>query len=213
MSNPTQSSYDTVAAEYARRIAGELAHKPFDRDLLDRFAQAVAGRGPVCDLGCGPGHVAAYLSARGVDAFGLDLSPAMVAEAARLNPAIPFRQGDMRALNAPDNAWAGIAALYSLIHIPRADVPAVLRELYRVLQPDGLLLLAFHIGNETHHMDEWWDKPVCIDFHFFDPSDIAALLQAAGFTAIETHTRAPYPEVEAQTQRAYLLARKPASST
>jgi SAM-dependent methyltransferase len=204
----TQASYDTVADEYARRIANELEHKPFDRDLLDRFAQEVAGRGPVCDLGCGPGHVTRYLHERGVNIFGLDLSPAMVTEAQRLNPGIEFHQGDMHALDAPDAAWAGIAALYSLIHIPRAEQPDVLRELRRVLMPGGLLLLSFHIGGEVRHLDEWWGRLVSVDFYFFEPAEMSGYLQAAGFTIIETLLRPPYPVVEAQTERAYLLARK-----
>jgi trans-aconitate methyltransferase len=166
----TQASYDAVADEYTRRIANELEHKPFDRDLLDRFARELAGRGPVCDLGCGPGHVTRYLHERGVDVFGLDLSPAMVAEAQRLNPAIPFQQGDMHALDAPDAAWAGIAALYSLIHIPRAEQVGVLRELRRVLMPGGPLLLSFHIGSEVRHLDDWWGRPVSVDFIFFEPA-------------------------------------------
>jgi 2-polyprenyl-3-methyl-5-hydroxy-6-metoxy-1,4-benzoquinol methylase len=69
-----QDGYDRVAAEYARRIFGELEHKPLDRQLLDRFAAMVQGRGQVCDLGCGPGHVARYLHERGVQVMGLDLS-------------------------------------------------------------------------------------------------------------------------------------------
>src|SRR4029079_4409150 len=145
----TQASYDSVADEYTRRIANELEHKPFDRDLLDRFAREGAGRGPVCDLGCGPGHVTRYLHERGVDVFGLDLSPAMVAEAQRLNPGIGFHQGDMRALDAADGKWGGAAAMYSLIHIPRAQVPGVLREVRRVLKPNGLFLLSFHVGSEV----------------------------------------------------------------
>ena len=56
-----QDSYDRVAAEYIKRISGELKHKPLDRQLLDRFAARVQGFGTVCDLGCGPGHVARYL--------------------------------------------------------------------------------------------------------------------------------------------------------
>jgi SAM-dependent methyltransferase len=204
----TQASYDTVADEYARRIANELEHKPFDRELLDRFARAVAGRGPVCDLGCGPGHVTRYLHERGVDVFGLDLSPAMLAEAQRLNPGIEFRQGDMRALDAADGEWSGAAAMYSLIHIPRAEVPGVLREVRRVLQSNGPLLLSFHIGGEVRHLDEWWGRPVSVDFIFFEPAEMSGYLQAAGFTVVETLLRPPYPEVEAQTERAYLLARK-----
>src|SRR5438874_1176185 len=56
-----QTSYDRIAEEYAARIAGELEHKPLDRMLLDEFAGRVKAAGRVCELGCGPGHVARYL--------------------------------------------------------------------------------------------------------------------------------------------------------
>lgn len=55
---PVRESYDTIAAEYARRIYPELKDKPFYRDWLDRLAERVRAIGPVRDLGCGPGHVA-----------------------------------------------------------------------------------------------------------------------------------------------------------
>jgi 2-polyprenyl-3-methyl-5-hydroxy-6-metoxy-1,4-benzoquinol methylase len=73
-----QASYDRVADEYMRRIFDELQHKPFDRELLDQFSSRVRESGPVCDLGCGPGHVTKYLHEHGVDVSGMDLSPAMV---------------------------------------------------------------------------------------------------------------------------------------
>src|SRR5580693_5186579 len=73
-----RQSYDRVADEYARRISGELQHKPFDREVLNRFAAAVIGRGEVCDMGCGPGHIARYLRDAGAPIFGLDLSPRML---------------------------------------------------------------------------------------------------------------------------------------
>src|SRR5262245_14089732 len=101
-----QGSYDRVADEYVRRIYDELRHKPLDRELLDRFADRVRAVGPACDLGCGPGHVARYLRERGARVCGVDLSPAMVDRARRLNPDIDFMQGDMRALTVPDDAWA-----------------------------------------------------------------------------------------------------------
>ena len=103
--NFTQSirkSYDELADEYARRIADELRHKPFDRELLNRFAAEVSGRGEVCDMGCGPGHVARYLHDAGASVFGLDLSPRMLEEARRLNPDIRFCEGNMMALDLPD---------------------------------------------------------------------------------------------------------------
>jgi len=59
--NQLQDSYDQVAGEYVTRIFHELEHKPLDRALLDRFAAEVRGLGTVCDMGCGPGHIAQYL--------------------------------------------------------------------------------------------------------------------------------------------------------
>jgi trans-aconitate methyltransferase len=88
-----RNSYDRLADEYARRMFNELQHKPFDRELLGRFAAEVAGHGEVCDMGCGPGHVARYLRDAGAKVFGLDLSPRMLEEARRLNPDISFQEG------------------------------------------------------------------------------------------------------------------------
>ncbi|MET0398137.1 MAG: class I SAM-dependent methyltransferase [Longimicrobiaceae bacterium] len=203
-----RASYDRVAGEYARRIAGELAHKPLDRELLDRFAGRVRGAGSVADLGCGPGHVARYLADRGVDAFGLDLSPAMVEQARELQPGVPFRVGDVTALDAPDGEWAGAVAYYSLIHLPRGIVAAALREVARALRPGAPLLVAFHVGDETRRMDEWWGHPVRLDFVFFGVDEMAGWLREAGFAVEDATEREPYPGVEAPTRRAYLLAVK-----
>lgn len=205
----TRTSYDRVAPEYTRLISDELKDKPLDRELLDRFAARVAGKGRVCDLGCGPGQVARYLHERGADAFGVDLSPGMLEQARRISPSIEFRQGNMRALDLPDGALAGIAAFYSIIHIPREVVTVVLKELRRVLQPGGLLLLAFHRGSDVVHMDEWWGQPVLLDFAFFEREEMEGYLRQAGFTIEESIERAPYPEVEHQSHRVYIFAHKP----
>lgn len=204
-----QTSYDRVAEEYIERIFDELKHKPLDRQLLDRFAASVQNLGPVCDLGCGPGHVARYLSERQVQVCGVDLSPEMVKHAQSLNPGIEFRQGNMLSLEIEDGAWGGIAAFYSIIHIPRSEVVRALREMKRVLRPEGCLLMAFHIGDDTIHLEEWWGQKVSVDFFFFRPDEMAENLKAAGFEIKEMIEREPYPEVEHQSRRAYIFARKP----
>jgi SAM-dependent methyltransferase len=204
-----QTSYDLVADEYVRRIFDELQHKPLDRQLLDRFAARVRDLGPACDLGCGPGHIARYLQARGVEVCGVDLSPAMVERARRLTPGVEFCQGDMMALEVSDGAWAGIVAFYSIIHIPRGDLAQALRELWRVLRPGGILLLAFHIGDDSIHLDEWWGQKVCVDFFFFRSEEVAAYLREAGFAIEEIIEREPYPDIEHQSRRAYIFARRP----
>jgi SAM-dependent methyltransferase len=206
-----QASYDAVAKEYVRRIAGELEHKRLDRELLDRFAASVRDAGPVCDMGCGPGHVTRYLHDRGLPICGYDLSSKMVDAARRLNPGMEFRQADMTALDVPDRTWAGIVAFYSIIHIPREEMAQALSELRRTLQPGGLLFLAFHIGDDTLHLDDWWDQRVNVDFFFFRPDEITAHLRRTGFEIEEVIEREPYPDVEHQSRRAYIFARRPVS--
>jgi SAM-dependent methyltransferase len=211
MDDPTNSireSYDRLAEEYTRRIADELRHKPLDRELLDRFAKLTTGRGEVCDMGCGPGHVAGYLRDAGASVFGLDLSPGMLEQARKLNPGIPFREGNMLSLDLLDASLAGVAAFYAIVNIPRQSLPIVFREIQRVLRPSGLLLLAFHIGDEVLHEDELWGQKISMDFQLLPPSEIKLDLENAGFHIEEVVEREPYPEVEYPSRRAYIFARK-----
>jgi SAM-dependent methyltransferase len=205
----TQTSYDQVATKYAERFKDEMDEKPFDRDCLDRLAREVGDLGPICDMGCGPGQIARYLHRQGVDALGVDLSPRMIAEAQRLNPEIHFHQGDM--LNLPDanNSWGGIAAFYCILHIPREQVADALREMKRVLKTGGVLLITFHMGEEIEHLDQWWEKPVNLDFAFYQPLEMEGWLKEAGYEWEETLIREPNQAVEVATRRAYVFARKP----
>ena len=204
----TKTSYDQVAADYAEKFKDEMDDKPFDQDCLDRLAGEVGNLGPICDMGCGPGQIARYLHRQGVEAVGVDLSPRMVAEAQRLNPEIPFHQGDMLSLSDADHSWGGIAAFYCIIHIPRNQVVDALREMKRVLKPGGVLLVTFHIGQEIKHLDEWWEKSVNLDFAFYETEEMETWLEEAGYEIEETLVREPNPAVEVATRRAYLFARK-----
>jgi SAM-dependent methyltransferase len=203
----TRESYDELAATYTERIFAELAGKPLDRHLLNRFAEEVRGRGLVADLGCGPGHVARYLHERGVRMLGIDLAPRMIEWARKLSPEIEFRVGDMRALDLSAGALAGLVAFYSLIHIAAREMAPTLRELRRVLAPGGLLLVAFHIGEDTVHRDELWGHPVSLDFRFLMPERVVTSLGEAGLVVLESVEREPYPAIEHASRRCYLLAR------
>lgn len=204
-----RTSYDDVAREYARNLASELAHKPLDQQLLDRFAARVRGQGQVCDMGCGPGHVTRYLKDVGLPAFGIDLSSGMLEQARELHPGILFRQDNMLSLNLPTASLAGIACFYGIVHFPERILPSVFLEMARVLQPEGILLVAFHCGSQVVHRDDMWGTAVSLDFHFFPPSMVVARLEDAGFVVVEAVEREPYaPELEYQSRRAYIFARR-----
>jgi SAM-dependent methyltransferase len=205
-----KTTYDALAEEYAAHLAGELASKPLDRELLDRFADQTRGVGPVCELGCGPGQVAKYLHDRGVDVSGLDLSPAMVAEAKRLHPGIAFREGDMLALDLEDRSVAGVVSFYAIVHLAPDALPVAFREVHRVLRPGGLALFAFHVGDETVRPEELWGIPVALDWVFFRMADVLRALAEAGLTVTDVVERDPYRDAEHPSRRAYVLAAREA---
>ncbi|HEU5334852.1 MAG TPA: class I SAM-dependent methyltransferase [Terriglobales bacterium] len=207
----TRASYDTLAEDYAARIYGELAGKPFDREWLDDFAARTAGLEPVCDLGCGPAHISRYLHGRGLRALGLDLSLGNLRQARRLNPALELMQGDMLALPFGAQSLGGIAAFYSIIHLEHAEIPPAIREMRRVLRLGGWLLLAFHLGYERLHEEELWGHHIQLDVNLFSLSEIKTHVAQAGLAVEKAVERDPYaPEVEYQSRRGYILARRAA---
>jgi SAM-dependent methyltransferase len=250
-----RASYDAVAERYAREIGDELAAKPVDRALYALFAE-LTGTGIVGDVGCGPGHVTAYLAAQlvgaatgqrlsaaqpveaatgqrlsaaqpveaatgqrssaglGLRPVGVDPSPRMIEVARKRYPGLEFAIGSFTELPVADGGWAGAVAPYSIIHVPPPDRPAAWAELARAIRTGGWLLVAFHIeetghpAGSTQHITEWWGHPVDLDFHYLEPGQVAAELAAAGFRVMARTDREPWQDVEHQTRRSYLLARR-----
>ena len=181
----TRQSYDTDASGYTQKVRGLLDGQPYLRASLALFAELVrdAGGGPVADVGCGPGYVTSYLHAAGVDAFGIDLSPEMIGIARRDYPHLRFEVGTMTDLHLADDSVAGIVAFWSVIHVPDHAVPGVFEQFRRVLQAHGLLLVGFHVGDQTEHTSEGYTgRPINIDSYHRRPSRMTNWLRDAGFT-------------------------------
>jgi len=89
------------------------------------------------------------------------------------------------------------------------EVEKAFSEVFRVLQPRGLFLFTYHIGEETIHVDEFLGREVDLDLMFFTAQFISDCLKKRGFKKIELMERAPYPGVEYESRRAYVFAEKP----
>ncbi|MEV0273647.1 class I SAM-dependent methyltransferase [Hamadaea sp. NPDC050747] len=194
----TRISYDTVAASYADQVRDALDDKPYLRNALTLFADLVraTGGGPVADVGCGPGHITAYLRDLGVDAFGVDLSPGMIEVARREHPGLRFAVGSMTELPLADASVAGLLAFWSVIHIPDELIPAVFTHFRRALRPGGPLLVGFHVGEGSRLKTEGYGgHPMKVHVHRRRPDQVAERLREAGFTVEATLTLSPYAEV------------------
>jgi uncharacterized protein len=204
-----RSSYDAVAAAYADHLVDELGGLPFETWLLDRVIEHAKGRA-VVDVGSGPGHITAYLSDRGAEVTGIDVSPAMVDEARRRFPGRTFEVGDLRRLSRPatSSGWAAVVAWYSLIHLAASELPGAVASLARPLAPDGWLVLGMHAGAEIRHLDDWFGQEVDLDVVLHEPAYVVGVVEAAGLADVEWYLRSPLPPRGETTQRLYVIGRK-----
>ena len=186
--------YDEVAAEYAANFSDSLSKYPLEQGLLASFAElATAVGGPVADLGCGPGHVTAYLASLGLDAFGVDISSGMIDVARARNPELRFEVGSMAALDVPDGSLSGILSRYSIIHTAPEDVPAILAEFRRVLTPGGCLLVSFPGTEDASQPTISYDHKVFTAWRWW-PDRFSALLHDAGLEEVGRLIERPVPD-------------------
>ncbi|MDF3288134.1 class I SAM-dependent methyltransferase [Streptomyces silvisoli] len=206
-----RESYDTVAADYVKLVKTPAELDPLSRAMLAAFAEGVrtTDRGPVADLGCGPGHVTAYLADTGVSAFGIDLSAKMIELARQDHPSLNFKVGSMTALALQDDGLGGILAYYSTHHTPPELLPVVFAEFHRTLAPGGHLMLAGYVGDDEHlrPTHAYGGHPVSYESHLLPPDRIVKLLTRAGLTV--TAQLVQEPEVGAKRRIGTFLAHKP----
>ena len=201
----TVAAYDAVAVRYAEFVREIWADDPLDRAAWTAFADYVRGRGRVADLGCGPGHLTAYLAGLGLDVFGVDLSPAMIELACAAEPSLRFEVGSMAALDLPDESLAGILSWYSVIHTPPAEVPGIFAEFTRTLAPGGHVLLGC-FESDGGPVTEFDHKVTTV--YRWPLDELVSMAAAAGLTEAGRMYRAP-AEGERPFRQGRLFLRKP----
>lgn len=182
------STYNKIARRYADVCFGDQQDFPF----IDQFLSRMPRDARILDAGCGPGSLVRYIKDKEYQCEGIDLSEEMLAVAHERVPEGEFTLMDMRHLQYADDTFDGLAAVYSLIHIPSAEVPSVLTEFNRVLKKHGLLLIIAQQGEPDHIVREPLKEDEKTFVNFFTMEKLLRLLHEAGFTVVlqekkETH--------------------------
>jgi SAM-dependent methyltransferase len=204
--------YEASSERYVGLVGTEInpaTEGPVDRSLLMAFVELVAtSRGArVADVGCGPGRVAAYLAANGLDVIGIDVSPAMLVEARRAHPDIEFEEGCLDDLPITGGALTGAICWYSIIYTPPERLDAAFDELRRVLEPGGHLLLAFQVGDgDPMHRTDAQGTGLALTVYRHGLGDLTRRLERARFVVHATAERAPELDHES-TPQGFVIAR------
>jgi SAM-dependent methyltransferase len=147
-----EAGYDAIAQRYLEWSAS-IGDDPRLRYLAD-FDGRLADGAKVLELGCGAGVPCTRVLAARHDVLGVDLSARQL-ELARVNvPGARFEKGDMTSLDFPAGAFDGVAAFYSILHVPRAEQASLFAKIADWLAPGGLFLAS--LGTGTPDVTETW---------------------------------------------------------
>jgi len=204
----TREAYNKAAEKYLQLFYNELDKKEYDRNILDEFSSYFHSKSIVLDAGCGPcGHTTSYLSKKGFNVTGIDISEKCIELAKEHNPDVRFEVGDFSELKYVDNFFDGIISYYSIIDTPKNFVKNVLNEFKRVLKPGGILLLVVKEGTTEGFQNELLGIETEIFFTLFTKDEIKLLLTENGFEIIKIEQRKPYTD-EIEIDRIFVVAKK-----
>jgi ubiquinone/menaquinone biosynthesis C-methylase UbiE len=142
------SHRDRILDQFTRQAVPFASAAPIrDQAALDRVVHA-AGAGPddtVLDVGCGPGLLACAFARVVRHATGIDLTPAMLEQARKLQREqglsnLTWREGDITSLPYPDHEFSIVCCRYVFHHLE--DPLTVLKEMTRVCRPGGRVVVA-----------------------------------------------------------------------
>ncbi len=169
--------------ESSYNIIGSLYDKHRDLHKIDRelngFYKQLPDKARVLDAGSGAGRpVSLYLTEKGVDVVGVDISEKMVSLARKNVPKATFKKGNMTQLEFADEIFDGVVSVFALFHVEKQLHGKVFREFYRVLRPGGILMLNTGI-RESDSVSRFFGQPMVWSNHA--PEKTLSLVREQGF--------------------------------
>ena len=190
--NQTIKIYDQTGDAYSK------AHPRPSFHIAD-FAKLIKKSDKILELGCGPGIDADYLTRKGAEVWASDLSRTMLKLAQKRNPKVHFEQKDMREVEFPENSFDAVVASFSIIHLPKKDIPKLLKNIHNFLKLKGLFYIGIQEGESFEgNVRSKYNVKDLLFLNVMTEKEIKDLLENAGFEIQKefrrqaTHKEWPY---------------------
>ncbi len=173
-----EKGYDLVAERY---LATKDADDPTTLAALRELADLLPPAAAVLDLGCGAGVPVTRWLAERFAVTGVDVSARQLGLARRLVPAATFIKDDMTGLSFEPETFDAVVAFHSIIHVPRAEHPALVRDVERWLKPSGRFLATWALDAWEGEEADWEGWGAAMRWSHHDGETSLAMLGDAWF--------------------------------
>ena len=169
------SGYNKIYQDYDNKRTFHDRDNPFIR----RFARYFHKNAKILDAGCGSGKISALLNSYGLYVVGIDISENMLKLAKKNVRKSRFYKMDIRKLTFRKNYFDGIISLYTIIHVPRKYHLSILSKFYKILKPEGAMLISVGINDSKLKIENFHGARMY--WSHFDKKKNSELLRKVGF--------------------------------
>ena len=201
-----ERGYDRIAEQY---LATKDPEDPLTLSALEDLARNLPPGAAVLDLGCGAGvPVTRWLVEKGFSVTGVDFSERQLELARRLAPGAAFIRADMSELDFGPETFGAVVAFHSIIHVPRADHPVLLANVYRWLGPGGHFLATMTVTDFEGEESDWEGWGAAMRWSHYDRETNVEMLRRSGFEIVYAEPRTGKGTGDAEETWLWILARK-----
>ncbi len=202
------AGYDKVGDAYYQYYRSDQSEVVTHYEKL--FIDEVVAGGKVLELGCGNGLPMTANLASQFDVTGVDVSAGQIERARRNVTGPAFIHADMTTLEFPAATFDGVAAFYSIIHVPREHHTELFRSIYSWLKPGGLFVATLNSRDEPEYKDEdWFGEPMY--WSGYDAATYRQMIIETGFETVSDRVEvSDNPDSDGEKEiHLWVVARRP----
>lgn len=149
---------------------------------LKELLEKIPPKSKILDAGCGFGKpVAKFLSQKGCQVTGIDISKELIKQAQKNTPNAEFKIMSMYDLKFPVKKFDAIVSFFAILHLEKSKVPKVFKNFHKILKEKGYFLFSVNKGKEEGYFEFFGKK---VFFSAYTKKEIEEILSKTGFKVI-----------------------------